>query len=74
MPETDVFPQHVEAQLLQRLEIVDHGFPIRRGVDAIRPAPREVSGDEDAISDAPYQKPWSRVPNGKMNSPFKRGR
>jgi hypothetical protein len=32
-----MLPKHVEAQLLQRLNIVYHRLAIRRGIDAIRP-------------------------------------
>ena len=34
-----MFPDHVEAQILQDLEIIDHGLPVRRRVNTIRPVP-----------------------------------
>lgn len=34
-----MFPKHVHAKALEVVQVIDHGFPIRRRVDTIRPEP-----------------------------------
>ena len=48
----DVFAQHVESEILENLEIVDHPFFGRRGVESVRPpalVERTVLEDEFVV-------------------------